>query len=135
MGRITKREENKSSRIKPTTSETGSPQVEHPVFCFRYIQNSHCLSSCDKKEKAAFVSQLHLLSKLEWKDIHPAPKHGHGTEKISQSSIKKAMPQQVSPDTQLYALRFQGKKAFVGYKTRNIFHILWIDRSFNLYSH
>lgn len=64
-----------------------------------------------------------------------APRHGLGTEKINQSSIKASKPASVTPDVSFYALRFQGKKAMVGYKSDFIFHVVYLDRDFTLYDH
>lgn len=81
------------------------------------------------------LDRLRILGKLTWKDIRQQGKHQYGTEIISQDSIKTAIPQFVTPDTNLIAFRAYEKVAMVGYKSERIFHILWIDRAWKLYDH
>ncbi len=108
---------------------------KHPIFCFKYLVKKWDLNECDKEEKAALIDKLSLLSQLDWTDIHIAPRHGNGTEEISRNAIKAGIPSMISNDTKIYAIRFSGKKPFLGYKSGFIFHIIWIDNKFKLYSH
>jgi hypothetical protein len=66
-----------------------------------------------------------------------APKHGLGTEQISQNCIKgDSIPKDiVKPDTNLIAFRFDEKKSMVGFRDKETFYILWFDRDFTLYNH
>jgi hypothetical protein len=93
------------------------------------------LNNCTADEKLAFVNQIMLLSQITWAEIINAPRQGLGCEQIAQNSIKDAIPSIIKPDTRLIAFRFCGKKPMVGFREKNIFHILWIDRDFTLYDH
>jgi len=107
----------------------------YPVFCFKHLQADYSLAQCDKDERAAFIEQLCMYSQMTWQQIILAPRHGLGSEKISLDSIRAPLPRSVTPDVTLLALRFDGKKPFVGYRYHFIFHVLYIDRGFTLYPH
>jgi hypothetical protein len=135
MGKLKQRKGKPGKKLRPDFESSPYPQFEHPVFCFRYLSKKYGLSSCDKNEKAALIEQLHLLSQMTWTDIKMADRHGCGSEKINPKSLKIPIPTHLSIDVSFYALRFMGFKAFVGYRTDFIFHILYIDTKFKLYNH
>jgi len=72
---------------------------------------------------------------MTWYQIQQAPRHGLGSEKIEYDSIKSTKPDIVTKDSTILALRFSGKKPFVGIRDGSLFHIIWIDNKFNLYKH
>lgn len=119
--------------VAPEFSE--KPEQRPPEFSFRYVQRAHCISQCDRDEKAALVDKLHRLSNLTWGQIKQQDRHGLGFEKISRHSIRAAAPQHVTPDVDLIAFRFSGMKPMVGYRREATFFVLWLDRDFTLYDH
>jgi len=64
MGKIKGKELRKGKRIAPPPPlpSTRNYDLEPPIFCFRYLDKTHGLDSCDKDEKAALVSTLYKLS-------------------------------------------------------------------------
>jgi hypothetical protein len=132
---IKKQKGNSGKIIRPTEDKFPDDKFNYPVFCLKHIQTNYSLNDCTKDEKASFVDQLYNLSQLSWQTIQLSPKHGLGTEKIEQGSIKAKLPNIVTPDVKLYALRFDGKKPMVGFKSHFVFHVLYLDRSFSLYNH
>ncbi|MDA3922720.1 MAG: hypothetical protein PF501_18890 [Salinisphaera sp.] len=68
-------------------------------------------------------------------EIQHAPRHGVGTEKIPQHQIKAPLPPLLTEDVTLLALRFDGLRPMVGYRTGIVFRILWLDHNFELYNH
>lgn len=107
-----------------------------PVFSLGHMTKKYSLNKCTADEKSSFADHLVTLSQLRWTDIIQANKHGLGSEKISQDSIRgDSIPEIVERDTQLLALRFSGLKSMVGFRERDVFHILWFDRDFSLYKH
>jgi hypothetical protein len=73
---------------------------------------------------------------MPWKQIRQAPSKGLGAEKIDRGSIKRPIPRTVTDDVGFfYSLHYVGKKRFVGYRTGQIFHILWVDHDFSVYDH
>jgi len=108
---------------------------EPPMFSFRYLQKGYCISDCTKDEKAALATKLREMSSLTWYQLKTAPRHGMGKENISRSSIRAGIPRHVTEDTVFWAFRFAGKAPMVGYHSRGVFYVLWLDRVFTLYPH
>ncbi len=77
-----------------------------------------------------------MLSHMTWRMIRQAPRTGIGTEKIGRGSIHHGIPASVTDDVgSFFALHYQGKKRFVGYKVDKVFYILWVDHDFGVYDH
>jgi len=123
------------ANIKPTEDLFPKSMFNYPVFCFKYLNKDYHIDKCDKDEKIKFIDRLCHLSSMTWEQIKFAPRHGAGTEKIAQDSIKAPKPVHVTKDVIFYALRFDGMKPMVGYKSDFIFHLVYIDRDFTLYRH
>ena len=110
--------------------------IEHPIFCFRYLHRDYGIEQCTSDEKISLLTRLHQLSSMSWEQIRLASRHGLGTEKIAKTSIRPGIPPISTNDVDfLLALRFHGNAPFVGHKNNFIFHILYIDRAFNVYPH
>lgn len=110
--------------------------VEKLVFSLYYVvEGKYSLDSCSTEDKLAFLDQMRLLSHRTWEEVISAHRHGVGSEKIEQSSIKQTIPNYITPDTKLLALRFSGKKPMVGFRDKNIFYPVWFDVDFKLYNH
>jgi len=133
--RLKKRRGTQGQNIKPPHPESGYDNLGHPVFCFRHLHRRFNLRKIDDREKSKLISKLHDYSKMSWHDITHSPRHGRGSEKISQSSIKAGIPPHVTPDVQFHALRYFDNKPIVGYRTGVIFHIVYIDYNRTLYDH
>ena len=134
-GKLKRREsKGKGGDIKRPSAPRVSTDDDTPHFCLAHLQRRYCVTDCTQDHQVAFILQLHRLSQQTWGEIKKNGRHAMGTEKISQNSIKAPIPQHVTPDTDLVALRFQGKKAFVGYRVDRVFHVLWIDRNHDLYT-
>lgn len=123
-----------SKRILPP-EEPVSTDRETPAFCLRYIDSQYSLELCSDSEKIALVDQMRLLSQMSWIQIKGQHRHGAGSEKINRSAIKRPIPIHITDEIPLLAFRFDGKKAMVGYRLGRIFHIVWLDCNFTLYSH
>jgi len=96
----------------------------------------YCFSSLEQKDKAAFAESIFKRRNIPWKEIKNLPRHGLGIEKISKSSIKTALPKNITEDFNYFlAFRFSGKKPMVGYRVHEIFYVLWFDHDFTLYEH
>ena len=69
-------------------------------------------------------------------EITNLPKKGQGFEKIPRGQILAGIPAQITEDvTDFWAFRFHGKAPMVGYKSGEVFHVLWFDPDFTLYNH
>ena len=104
------------------------------VFSFQYIDKS-ALDDFEFSDFKALLDQFKILSTLTWKQIRQSGRHGLGTEKIDSSDISAKIPNIIDEDITLLAIRYKGKAPMIGFRERDIFHILWIDRTFTLYKH
>ncbi|OZC02409.1 hypothetical protein BSZ36_05115 [Rubricoccus marinus] len=108
---------------------------ESPAFCLRHLQKGYHLDDCSPEDKASFAMAQVTRSKLSWKQLRSAHRHGLGSEKITHDSINAGIPEQITEDVTLLAFRFSGKKPMVGYREREIFRVVWLDHDFSLYDH
>jgi hypothetical protein len=122
-------------RIKAGADSTGSTDGVPPVFCLRHLVEGWKISDCQREDQANFALTAEKLSRLTWQEIRNAPRHGLGTEKIAREAIKSAIPASITEDVQFLAVRFSGMKPMVGFRSREIFHVVWLDPAFRLYDH
>ena len=108
-----------------------------PIFSFEHMRagNGYSVDCCDAEHRAALAARLFKLSQMTWLNIKNSPRHGLGTEKIARSSIRAPIPQKVTEDASLLALRYNGKAAMVGYRDGRVFYVVFLDHTFDLYSH
>ncbi|MDR2898320.1 MAG: hypothetical protein LBU99_05830 [Spirochaetaceae bacterium] len=109
--------------------------AERPCFSFHYIHNKYSVTSCQERQKADLAETFQKLGSLRWVDIESSHRHGLGSEKIARNAIIPAIPESVPKDTALLAIRFSGKAPMIGFRERNIFHIVFLDHNFTVYSH
>lgn len=110
----------------------------YPAFSFEKMQDKsgNSVNCCGDEDRVALVKRLFMLSRLTWKEIRQAPSSGMGSEQIPKYRIKRPIPSTVTPDIEQFSsLHFSGKKRFVGYRVGQIFHILWVDHTFEVYNH
>ncbi len=120
------------SKIEPVDYDS-----KPPIFSLeRLMPGYYCFSNLEQKDKAAFAESIFKRRNIPWKEIKNLPRHGLGIEKISKSSIKTALPKNITEDFNYFmAFRFSGKKPMVGYRIHEIFYVLWFDHDFTLYEH
>jgi hypothetical protein len=113
-----------------------SPSIkDNPIFSFHYLQDSHCISQCNIEQKVSFVDKMRALSKLSWNQIVSTHHHGLGLEKIPRDRFFVSIPDYITSDETLIALRFWKLAPMVGVRRRQVFHIIWFDKDFNVYDH
>ena len=132
---LKKPDKNQGRNFKEPAEVEKPKEKEHLTVSLRYLRPSHCISNCDNEEKAAFVEKIRILSGMSWMDIGMERRHGLGYEKIARKEITAGIPDHVTPDVNILAFRFSGKKPMVGYKDGDAFYVLWFDRDFTLYNH
>jgi len=119
---------------KTKSQDTPDYNRHPPIFSLEKIQHgSYCFSSLNPENKASFADAMFRRKTMTWGDIIRADRHGLGTEKIDGSAIKAALPGFVGTD--FLAFRYNGMKAMVGYRQKNVFFVLWFDHDFTLYDH
>lgn len=139
MGKFRARK-NQGQKIKINDRGDGSsdqipPEKLPPIFSLRDLEKDYCVLKCQQQDKAAFADTLRKISSLTWAQLKSCSRHSFGYEKISRSSIRVAVPERLSDDVNFIAFRFSGMKAMIGYREREIFHILWLDRDYSVYHH
>jgi hypothetical protein len=91
---------------------------------------------CQDDDRLTLAKRIYMLSRLSWRAIRQAPSKGFGAEQIPRHRIRPPVPSSVTEDvTFFYSLHYSGRKRFIGYRTGQIFHILWIDHTFQVYDH
>lgn len=108
-----------------------------PIFSFERMVDGcgYSVNCCDADNQAAASRRLFMLSKMKWREIQNAPRHGLGTEKIARHSIKAPIPQGISEDVTFLAIRYNGFRPMLGYRDGRTFHVLLLDHSFDAYDH
>jgi hypothetical protein len=130
-----KAQSNKGSRLIVEEPEDYNKMV--PLFSLERLQSgAYCLSRLEKDDKAAFADAIFKRKNVTWNEIQQMDRHGLGYEKIAINSINVQVPKFITEDqTNLIAFRFNGKKPMVGYRSKNIFYVLWFDYDFSVYGH
>lgn len=124
-----------SARIKYPIPDTIPSIQKRPIFPFLYLQDNYCISKCSKAQKLGFVDTMRALSKMTWNEIRSTYRRGLGSEKIERRIIRASIPSGITGDATFIAIRFYDNAPMVGFRTDNIFHIVWFDRDFTLYDH
>ncbi|HYH81004.1 MAG TPA: hypothetical protein VEX86_14480 [Longimicrobium sp.] len=126
---------NRGGRIQPRESGTGSTDGLTPVFCLRYLAPPFCVTNCERQEQAAFAVTLKRLSTMTWTQIRNSPRHGLGSEKIGRAAIRAPIPGGITDDVDFIAIRFNSLAPMVGFRSNQVFHVVWLDRAYTLYAH
>ena len=136
MGKLKKSKESQGRNIHSSNLPVKpSPSKNKPVFSFLYLSKSHCITKCEKNEQASFVRKMHLLSQRTWDQIYSSPAHKNGCEKIDRKSLKVPMPQDIKDDAKILSIRFCREAPMVGFREKDVFHIIWFDRKYDVYAH
>jgi hypothetical protein len=129
----------KKSAFGKTSNEVVTPDPDRmpPIFSFEHMKggNGYSIDCCDDDHRSALAKRLFRLTQLSWMEIRNAPRHGFGSEIISKSSIKPALPAAVTDDVRIIALRYNGLCPMVGFRDGRIFHVLFLDHSMDCYPH
>ena len=118
--------------VEPTNYENNPP-----MFSLERVQaGDYCFSAMAQEHKAMFGEAIYRRRALSWKEIKNIDRHGLGFEKIARASITAPIPKFINDDVDHFlAFRFNGKRPMVGYRSRDIFYVLWFDWNFSLYDH
>jgi hypothetical protein len=126
-----RKQKQEKSRFKTSSAETRLDNAEYPVFCFRDIQSSYCITNCSNDERAQLVITLYNISKLTWNQVYGTHSKGMGCERIPYYRINAEIPKYISKDTTFLSFRFTQANRFVGYRDGNVFILLWIGEPYS----
>lgn len=135
MGKLKAKARKATGRLNST--KTPNHDERPAVFSLEKLDGGDfCFSKLSKECRQMFADAIFRRKNMTWKDIKLAPRHGLGTEKISSCAIKAPPPRFVKGDVSDYlAFRYNGKKAMVGVREKDVFYVLWFDPTFTLYKH
>lgn len=109
------------------------------IFSLRHIQpGKYCFSRLEQKQKSDFAEALFRRKDFTWNDYHQSSKQALGCELLLFDCLKiSSKPVCVTDDLdKVIVIRFSGNDGrIVGFREQNIYHVLWIDCSFELYDH
>ncbi len=131
--RIKGRSVEKSGDIRPRDESPVSYMDEPPAFSLKYIQKAYCISECEKEDRLAFLEAMLKRKETSWNTLSSCDYQGLGYEKIKHG-LNVQVPK-VAAGKAIIAFRFSGKKPMVGFRERDIFYVLWLDRDFSVYDH
>lgn len=122
---------------KVGAASSDNPDTMPPIFSFEKMRDGsgYSVNCCDQENQAAAIKSLFKLSRLNWQEIRNAPRHGLGTEKISRTSLKAAIPSGISEDVTFLAIRYNGKRPMLGYRDGRTFFVIFLDHNFSAYDH
>ena len=137
MGKLHPPKANQGRHIPTPIIEPDNKLIRnHPIFCLRYLHKDYNVESCSQSDRASLIRQMANLCQLSWDNIKLSGRHGMGSEKIKRKSIKVSIPKEITPDVEDFlALRYSGKKVFIGFRNQYIFHMIYIDSDFSVYKH
>lgn len=97
----------------------------YPVLSFKHVSDNHCLlSDWECAELKELIGAFKMLEEVPWTKLHSS-----GLRLKSIDSFSKPLPPCVSPDETIYEIRVCIRKRVFGYRTGDIFRIIWFDRS------
>jgi hypothetical protein len=131
-GKVKRPQEGAAGRIAPRDTSAVSFQDEPPKFSLRYVHPDYCVSACDKEDQLQFIQSMLKRKDMSWKALITSPHNKLGCETIRTLNVP--VPD-CAKGKDIISFRFSGKKAMVGFRERDVFYIIWFDRSFTVYSH
>ena len=111
--------------------------IDYPLFSFKYLQKVSFDGDVKAKFFQDFLMRLRKYSDLGWKQIAIEKRHDYGWEFLPHDKMKPKLPAEITPEVQLMVLRSANdKRAMVGFREWNIYHIIFIEAVFNdIYDH
>ncbi len=124
---------------KQPVLQSSTDNDDYLIFSLKNLVNGYDL----KSEKCTDYIRSQLLLKLQttcchtWNMLFTKDKQSGGLEILDKSIFKIPMPACVTEDiNHLYVLRFNSQKSrLIGYRSDNIFHIIFVDIDLSTYNH
>lgn len=112
-----------------------APEPGYPLLCLRHLQSGWGFDDSSPDQCQQFLIKWAKRAVLTWTELVHHPKHGLGSEKLPKAKINPQIPQHLQLDNYL-VFRHQGNLPFVGFRSGDVFHVLWVEREYNqLYRH
>lgn len=128
--RIPNQDKKKGHRLPTKVTEVKHPGPTNnlsPVFSFSSTcKQLYQLSSLQKDELDVLINSLQIMSKLSWKEVL---KHSGLRYKGPIEHYNGKLPEWLDDDVELFEFRFSRRGRVFGYRTGQIFNIIWFDRN------
>lgn len=112
-----------------------STDVGYPVLCLRHTQSGWGISELDPGKCKEFLEKWEKRSKLTWTELVQHNRHGLGSEQLNKDKFKPQIPERLERDRYM-VFRHEGNLPFAGFRTGDVFHVMWIECKFgDLYDH
>lgn len=119
----------------PNPPEPAGAESGYPILCLKHLQNGWGIDTLSPDQCQEFLIKWHKRTAFTWKQLVQHDKHGLGHENIPASSFKPQIPEDLERDRYM-VFRHQGNLPFAGFRSGDIFHVLWIEARYNdLYFH
>ncbi|BBY22694.1 hypothetical protein MSTO_28990 [Mycobacterium stomatepiae] len=128
---------NKPGQVPATDPADGgkAPGAGYPVLCLRHLQPGWGFEEAAADQCQAFLIKWAKRASFTWTELVQHHKHGLGSEKIPRSKINPQIPPHLELDDYV-VFRHQQNLPFVGFRSGDVFHVLWVEREYNeLYQH
>lgn len=137
MGSIKKPRSKKGARFAAQEVRVDYNKSNFQFSFQRIIGDDYCFSELSQEDQCNLINSIFKRRDLPWNEIEQGGRHQLGAEKIPCDQIKKMKPRFIKDDTKKYlVLRFSpDRKAMVGYRIKDVFYVLWLDKDFTLYKH
>ena len=122
----------KGRLVKPTRSDAPPPDSRDPAFSLQHLKRSHCITKCTTKEQAAFAKKIRILTQMTWAQIKQSHRHKNGTEILADLTPK--LPSAANGEHAM-VFRFSGMAPMIGFRSDNVFYVVWFDPKMKLYKH
>lgn len=112
---------------------------DYMVFSLKNLVNGYDLKSnkCTDYIRSQLILKLQTLCCNTWNTLFTKNKQSGGMEIIGKEAFKVPLPACVTEDIgHLYVLRFNSQNArLVGYRSDNIFQVIFVDIDLSTYDH
>lgn len=105
-----------------------------PLFGFHLLVRDYTVADCDQQEKAAFADLVQEMSLRTWRELRLGSRRGTGFEKIDRGSIRVGLPQQLTPDATILAIRVSQRARLIGFRDGAVFYAVWLDPRHEVYA-
>ncbi len=133
--KLKNRPPDQGGKIKTKDSDAPNYDALAPAFCLKHVRGDYCVTKCSDEDKIALIEKIHGFGKFTWAQIKCQNRHTWGCEAIPRNAIRAAIPSVITEDVTILAFRFNKLAPMVGFREREVFHIVWLDREFTLYDH
>ena len=124
------------SRSKADPEPASVPKSGHPLLCLRHCRSGWGVEELRPEQCQQFLIKWNKRAKLTWDELVQHDRHGLGSEFIPAAKIKPSPPPDSIKRDRYLVLRHDGNLPFVGFRTGDVFHVLWIEKKYNeLYDH